>query len=107
MCFSIIKTHIGSIYKNQNNNSIDKIIFNDCYVNQFKSNIWQYQQQKHCLGKVLLFVDNFKSDTFLEKEQDSYFKIIILSFNTSSIIRPIDENIIINFKKLFQQKLLH
>lgn len=32
---------------------------------------------------------------------------MILPFNISSIIQLIDENIIINFKKLFQQKLLH
>lgn len=45
------------------------------YINHFKSNIWQNNRN---IAKVLLLVDNFKNDIFLEKEQDSYFKLMIL-----------------------------
>lgn len=97
------KDPLPVIYKNHLSTSIDKNLFHDWYVNHFQRSVKQRQQEARRTGKVLLLINNFKSDISYVKTLDSPdFKLIVLPPNTTSVILPISAKC----KKLFWQKLL-
>ncbi|XP_017891019.1 jerky protein homolog-like [Ceratina calcarata] len=97
------KDPLPVIYKHQLYTSIDKNLFNDWYVNHFQCSVRQRQKENRRTGKVMLLINNFKTDiSYVKMFDSSDFKLIVLPPYTTSAILPISTKC----KKLFWHKLL-
>ncbi|XP_033325562.1 jerky protein homolog-like isoform X2 [Megalopta genalis] len=92
------------IFKSQPNAWMDKTLFLDWFENHFKPSVKQYQEEKRILQKAILLLDNCEAYKVSQQENED-IKIIYLPPNTS-ILEPLDQEIVEKTKRLFRHKFL-
>ncbi|XP_020295807.1 jerky protein homolog-like [Pseudomyrmex gracilis] len=80
-------------------------IFNNWYENHFQPTVRQRQLQDNNIGEVLLLVDNFKGHNVRDRKSE-HFEVMFLPPNTTSILQPMDQELIAKCKKSFRYNLL-
>ena len=103
-----IKTSLPVVYKVQKNAWMDQLVFTDWYQNNFKPAVRGYQQCSGTSGKVILLLDNCIAHKLrsVEFQKDQQFEIVFLPPNTSSIIQPMDQGVILKAKRAFHCRML-
>ncbi|XP_033324606.2 jerky protein homolog-like [Megalopta genalis] len=93
------------IFKSQTNAWMDSTIFLDWFEKHFKPSVKQYQEEKQIPQKAILLLDNCEAYK-VSQQEDEDFKIIYLPSNTTSILQPLDQEIIEKTKRIFRHKFL-
>ena len=100
------RNRLSVIFKAQSNAWMTKSLFIDWYENDFKPSVRAYQAQ-NAVGKVVLLLDNCAGHKVPANiQEDSYFKIMYLPPNTTSLIQPLDQGIFAKIKILYRHKIL-
>ena len=103
-----IKTSLPVVYKVQKNAWMDQLVFTEWYQNNFKPAVRGYQRYSGTSGKAILLLDNCIAHKLrsVEFQEDQQFEIMFLPPNTSSIIQPMDQGVILKAKRAFHCRLL-
>ncbi|XP_052130730.1 jerky protein homolog-like [Frankliniella occidentalis] len=99
------------IYKHQSSSWITAEIYTDWIRNYFIPLVEQRQKTEGRSGEILLLVDNCAAHKLVGEEADiaaikEKVKIWFLPPNTTSLIQPMDQGIIIKLKRCFQKRFL-
>ncbi|XP_052130772.1 tigger transposable element-derived protein 6-like [Frankliniella occidentalis] len=101
--------HVVSLpvhYRWQKSSWITSVIFSD-WLLTFKRLVERHQAKNGRSGKVLLLVDNCAAHNTVEGfDFGDKFKLVFLPPNTTSLIQPMDQGVIVKVKRLFQGKFL-
>ncbi|XP_059570207.1 tigger transposable element-derived protein 1-like isoform X1 [Alligator mississippiensis] len=81
-------------------------IFEDWFVNEFIPTVKSYLSKKKLAQKAILLVDNAACHLESVNTFDVNFQVVFLPPNTASILQPMDQGIITQFKRLYTRKLL-
>lgn len=101
------KNNLPVTYMSHPHAWVYRSVFRSWYLHYFKQEVKRHQQETLNEGKVILLVDNFNGHKLFSNEiDDGHFKIVFIPPNTSSLILPLDQGIILKCKKLFRHKLL-
>ncbi|XP_046145868.1 jerky protein homolog-like [Osmia bicornis bicornis] len=92
-------------YKSQKNAWVDREIFQDWYEQHFKPSVREYQLRKGITGKVILLLDNCASHQVPLSEDDDTFSIQYLPPNTTALLQPMDQGVILKTKRIFQKEM--
>lgn len=101
------KNNLPVIFKSQKNAWITQTLFYDWFKNYFKSSVRAHQLNNGVTGKVILLLDNCAEHIVPSDMMDKdHFKIIYLPPNTTSLIQPIDQGIIVKLKAVYRHETI-
>ncbi|XP_043252523.1 jerky protein homolog-like [Colletes gigas] len=93
-------------YKSQKNAWVDRSLFQDWFENHFKPSVREFQLRKDITGKVILLVDNCTAHQLSSSEHDGdFFLLKYLPPNTTSLLQPMDQRVILKTKRMFQKEM--
>ncbi|XP_033325557.2 jerky protein homolog-like isoform X1 [Megalopta genalis] len=93
------------IFKSQTNARMDRTIFLDWFEKHFKPSVKQYQEEKRIPQKAIVLLDNCEAYK-VSQQEDEDFKIMHLPSSTTSILQPLDQEIVEKTKRVFRRKFL-
>ena len=103
-----MKTSLPVVYKAQKNAWMDQFVFTEWYQTNFKPAVRGYQGCSGTSGKVILLLDNCIAHKLrtVKFQEDQQFELVFLPPNTSSIIQPMDQGVILKTKRAFHCRML-
>ena len=103
-----IMNSLPVVYKAQKNAWLDETIFTDWFQNEFKPAVRAYQQESGVTGKVMLLLNNCIAHKLMSVQfpEDPQFEILFLPPNTTTVIQPMDQGVILKAKRVFHCRML-
>jgi hypothetical protein len=92
------------IWKSNKKAWVTRDIFQDWFVNYFEPFICKYCIQNNLSKKALLIMDNAPGHPIDLTEKFPHIKVIFMPPNTTSILQPMDQGVIANFKLYYRKE---
>lgn len=97
----IVKTTLPVIWKANKKGWVTVSLFEDWFSHYFVPEVKKYCEDKSIPFRVILLVDNAPGHPQALQYHHPNVKIIFLSPNTTSILQPMDQGVIVTFKALY------
>ena len=109
LCFSGINVSALPVHYNcQISGWMDSLIFKDWFNKHFIATVTKYLESKSLSPQALLLLDNVPSHSFARMllSADGKVKCLFLPPNVTSLIQPMDQDVIENIKGRYKKHLL-
>ncbi|XP_023238521.1 tigger transposable element-derived protein 1-like isoform X3 [Centruroides sculpturatus] len=106
---NVIKSRLNVMWRANIKSQITKQFFTEWVHEEFAPSVKAYLTEKNLPLKALLVMDNAPAHPpGLQEDlvgESSFIKVIFLPANSTSLIQPIDQQVISNFKKLYTKAM--
>lgn len=97
---------LPTAYRNQKSAWMDTNIFKEWFFREFVPEVETFLNNEGLPRKALLLIDNAPSHPSAEELSSGDIKTIFLPPNVTSLVQPMDQNVIVSLKKKYRRKLL-
>ncbi|XP_051785915.1 tigger transposable element-derived protein 1-like [Erpetoichthys calabaricus] len=108
---NVIKSKLPVHWKSNQKAWVTQVIFNEWILETFAPAVKKFLLEKELPLKALLILDNAPSHSKdleeILQENYPFIKVQYLPPNTTSILQPMDQQVIANFKKLYTRALFN
>lgn len=100
--------HLPVVYTHSKKAWMNQFIFEDWVTFTFLPEVNKRQREEGRVGNILLLLDNFSAHKCLSERLTSSGRLIIsfLPENTTSLIQPMDQGMIVKVKRLYRRALV-
>ena len=108
---NVTKSRLPVIWKSSSKAWMTSALFKEWFQNYFVQAVHQYCRDKNLDFKILLILDNASCHKIDFESLCKEVQVVFLPPNTSSILQPMDQNVIANLNAYYLrrtfQKLIH
>ena len=98
---NINKSQLPVIWKSNKKAWVTLVVFKDWFFHHFIPEVKLYCQENDIPFKILLILDNAPGHPPYLDDLDPDVKVVYLPPNTTSLLQPMDQGVIANFKKYY------